>query len=217
YAEALIMLRKGKSSEQASALLDQALSLNAKFLPALMAKGQVAFAQQDYAQALTHYNEALQLNPKSLPALVGAADSALAMGLVERAAGLYEQGLELAPDSVLLLNNLAWCLGESGQRLDVALQYAEKASQLAPKVSGVRDTLGWVLLKRGETKEALLEFELARDLSPKDPLPHYHMAQAFMKLGKPDQAKPVVKAALELGVGFPGKIQAEKLLQELGG
>ena len=75
-----------------------------------------------------------------------------------------------------------------------------------------------MLFKQDKIKESLLEFEQARELSPRDPLPPYHLALAFMKLGKPNQAKPAIRAALELGGrGFSEKDEAETLLRELGG
>ncbi len=48
-----------------------------------------------------------------------------------------------------VLNNLAYMLAESDQRLSDALEYSKKAQQIKPNDPGFLDTYAFVLFKNG--------------------------------------------------------------------
>ena len=61
----------------------------------------------------------------------------------------YDAALAVQPDNPAALNNLAWVLGELG---DVrAVEIAERAVRLAPANPDFKDTLGGLLVARGDT------------------------------------------------------------------
>jgi len=84
----------------------------------------------------------------------------------EKAIPLYEDMLITRPDNVIFLNNLAWLNLENGN-LEFALQYSEKAAELAPKHPNVIDTRGMVLLKSGDKVGAWKTLLKAYHLSKK--------------------------------------------------
>jgi tetratricopeptide (TPR) repeat protein len=69
----------------------------------------------------------------------------------------YESLLAKTPtniDVATVLNNLAYLLAESNERLGEALQYAGRALDVKPNDPGVLDTYAYVLLKNGKTSQA---------------------------------------------------------------
>ena len=57
------------------------------------------------------------------------------------------------PDNLLILNNLAWALFESGDKR--AATYAEQALKLKPDNPAVMDTLGWILVQQGQRERGI--------------------------------------------------------------
>ena len=58
------------------------------------------------------------------------------------------------PNNTSVLNNLAYMLALSNERLPDALKYAETVYSLMPNDPGVLDTYGYVLHKNGKHPEA---------------------------------------------------------------
>jgi predicted Zn-dependent protease len=66
----------------------------------------------------------------------------------------YESLLAEMPNNTLVLNNLAYLLAESGEKLPEALEYAKRAYELTPDNAGILDTYAYVLHKNGKNSEA---------------------------------------------------------------
>lgn len=137
----------------------------------------------------------LDRNPGDVPMLLAAAQAYSQLGRVDDAAAAYRAIHNLRPDSVIALNNLAWLLQESAP--DEALTYAEKANRLAPETPWVMDTLGWLLLQRGEVARAADLFTQAAEKAPGNPQYRYHLAQALGQAGQQDQAKRILEELLQ--------------------
>ena len=65
-------------------------------------------------------------------------------------------------------NNLAYIYAEEGGNLDIALNLAQTAKQVAPDNPNFTDTLGFVLLKKGLASAAIPEFQAAVNKSPEE-------------------------------------------------
>ena len=76
----------------------------------------------------------------------------------------YEDLAQTLPENVVVLNNLAFLYQTEGD--ERALDYAERAYALAPENPAIADTLGWVLVNRGEVERALPLLETARQALP---------------------------------------------------
>ena len=76
---------------------------------------------------------------------------------LEKAIGVYESLLEKTPknNNSVVLNNLAYMLAQSGQRLADALEYAKKALEQKPNEANYLDTYAFVLYKNGRNAEAV--------------------------------------------------------------
>lgn len=80
------------------------------------------------------------------------------------ALSVYQQMADKEPNNVIALNNSAWLFMEQGL-LKQALSYAEKAVAIAPEVPNVIDTYGKVLLRSGQTRQALVQAQKAYELT----------------------------------------------------
>jgi putative PEP-CTERM system TPR-repeat lipoprotein len=152
-------------------------------------------------------------HPKDLAFRVHLAESALGKKDYPSAARQYKALLEIAPNNVMLLNNVAWA---SGQMKDPkALEYAEKASKLAPNDPAVLDTLGMLLVEKGENARAVEALQKATQIAPNVPTIRLNLARVLIKSGQKDAAKKELNALVKLGNKFPDQDEVAKLMQTL--
>ena len=130
---------------------------------------------------------------------------------------LYREILAKRPRLALAANNLAMGLirGTPDQKaLDEAYQLV-KGFELSENAV-LLDTLGWVLLKRGEADEAILVLQrAARSGKGKLPEIDYHLAAAYYEKGRKRDARKSLEKALASDQAFEGKAQAQALLDKL--
>lgn len=123
--------------------------------------------------------------------------------------------LDSNPDHIIALNNLAWLLKDSEPEKAVA--YAEQAYRLSP-TPPVQDTLAMILLAQpGQEARAVRLLENAVRQAPGNAEIHFHLAQALVQSGDKQRATQVLTELLNSKAVFPGKPQAQKLLDELSG
>jgi len=137
----------------------------------------------------------------------------LAAGDFEGARKAYLALLELQPRSATVLNNLAWaCLKSKNV---CALEYGEKAYQLAPRDPRVLDTLGVIRLDRGDLEKSVSLLAEASMLAPNAPGIRFHHGVALAKTGRKEEARQELTEALESREPFDEKVEAKKLLDSL--
>ena len=125
----------------------------------------------------------------------------------------YEDLVQTLPENVVVLNNLAFLYQTEGD--DRALEYAERAHARAPDNPAVADTLGWVLVNRGEIERALPLLKTARQALPDRPEVRYHFATALAKADRPTEAREELVTLLNEVESFPQRADAEALLETL--
>ena len=117
------------------------------------------------------------------------------------------------PGNLLVLNNLAWALHESGDKR--ALDYAEQALKLKPDNPAVLDTLGWILVARGQTERGIRLLQQALAKSPDAAEVQYHLAIAYAKAGDKPRARREIERLLASGAAFPQEAEARAWLKQL--
>jgi tetratricopeptide (TPR) repeat protein len=116
------------------------------------------------------------------------------------AIGYYEKALQINPNSLAALNNLAFLLADTLKDPDRALQLAQRAKLLAPDDPAVNDTLGWAYYVKGDYASAVKSMILNKVLTPKWKC---HLAMAYLKMGKRDEAGAMLQAALRQDPSLP--------------
>lgn len=120
------------------------------------------------------------------------------------------------PDSWIARNDLAWMLYER-RDLKAALPHAERAAELAGDNPAILDTLGVILLEMGETERALSLLRRANEGLPDNPEIGFHLAQAYARADRRNEARQLLSSILGKHGKFNGRDAAEALLAQLGG
>ena len=125
----------------------------------------------------------------------------------------YEILLETLPDNAVVLNNLAFLYQSSGN--PQALELSERAYALLPENAAIADTLGWILINRGDLDGGLPLVERARQELPERSDVRYHYAAGLAKSGRFVEARQELVTLLDDFGSFPQREEAEALLQSL--
>lgn len=141
------------------------------------------------------------------------ADRALRTHDLKRAATHYQALLSVEPNSVIALNNLAWIGGETGD--GKAVSYAERAAELAPNSAAVLDTLGTLLVKRGEAQRGLEYLGKARELAPKRLDLRMNFARGLIAAGRNEAARSELRSIVAAEGNAAEKRVAAQLLETL--
>lgn len=107
-----------------------------------------------------------------------------------------EKVIELDPNHVQGLNYLAFTLAEKEKDLLRAEELARKALALDPKDGYIMDTVGWILYKKGETKEAIRYLEAAHRLIPNESIVAEHLGDAYRRHALNTKAKEMYLRAV---------------------
>ncbi len=137
-----------------------------------------------------------------------------AEGKQDQALAQYEWLATQTPDNPVVLNNLAWLY--STRHDPRALSLAEKAAAIAPGSGSIADTLGWILINRGDRAGGLKYLQQASASEPEDATVQYHFAVALSQTGKIDQAKLVLERLLTAKASPDTIAAARTLLSSLG-
>jgi tetratricopeptide (TPR) repeat protein len=148
-----------------------------------------------YEASLPYFYKAVELNAKNQKALWALA-SALARtgsyGLAEnyynKAIELIEESQEPNPDPYL---DLAYLLLLSNQKEPAAraLECTRKAIAINPERTDAHYLCGKALVRLERYAEARIALVKACELNPKDPRPHFLLAQVYDRLGESGQAQ----------------------------
>ncbi len=169
--------------------------------------------KQDYATALKRAEGFLAdpNNPATAgdPEMLNLKSTILSeQGNRKEALSVLEEVNNRFPDDPSTQNNLGYAYADLGIQLDKAEQLIRSAVGARPDVAFV-DSLGWILYKRGQLRDAAAVFDLVlRQENPDKPLPAVildHSADTFARLGWLERSGPLWKRSLE-------QAQKEKIL-----
>jgi putative PEP-CTERM system TPR-repeat lipoprotein len=164
-------------------------------------------------EANTLAEDWIQRHPKDAVVLAYLGERDLAAKRYVSAVSRYRSALEKQPENPLYLNNLAWASHELKQ--PQALEYAERAHELAPKNAAVMDTLGWILTQRGELERGLEMLGHAAELAPEAHAIRLHFAKALIQAGRKGAARKELELLTKLDSRHPAHKEATSLLAGL--
>ena len=96
----------------------------------------------------------------------------------------FKHALTLSPDQPFVLNYLGYSWADMSQNLPQARQMIEKALQRRPNDGAIVDSLGWVMLRQGQTADAVKTLERAVELEPEDASINGHLGDAYWAAGR---------------------------------
>ena len=157
----------------------------------------------------------LQRNPNDAQGRFLLAQLLSSAGQTDEAVGEYETLSRQPPPNALVLNDLAWLYQE--KRDPRALATAQEAHRLAPDAANIADTLGWILVQRGDTEAGLkLLEEATAQIDLATPGMKYRLAVALERLGRHKDARAALDNALAAGTPFAEAPDARSLRDKIG-
>lgn len=173
-------------------------------------------ALDDPSGALNHLQAAAKGDPNNPVVLHYLSVALISLDRKKEALEVCENLLKLRSDDPVVLNNTAYLLAETGGDLQRALTYAQRAVRAVPSERNFSDTLGWVCLKSGLTKQAVDVYRSLVASSPDNPLYRYRLALAMLQARDLEKARQEAEAALRLKPA-PSELQSvRELLRKLG-
>jgi tetratricopeptide (TPR) repeat protein len=187
----------GRTSEAVELCVQAASSQDASaagsLLCTILARGQATAA--DYARAEPILQDTLKHQSGDTAFLFSLATLRYFQKRKEEALEAYMKLLESNPEHVAALNNVANLLSEMPQRRDDSVQYIRRALAVQGPHPDLLDTLGMVLLRRGEMREALETLEQVCSNPSPDPRFLFHLAIAYLQNGDPEDARTALQKA----------------------
>jgi tetratricopeptide (TPR) repeat protein len=106
--------------------------------------------------------------------------------------------LELDPNNPDAQNFLGYSYAEAGTNLDEAEKLIRAALRSKPNSAHIIDSLGWVLYKKGQYAQAVVELERAHRLMPQDATVAEHLGDAYLQQRRYRDALRMYRRALKM-------------------
>ena len=179
---------RGNHLDEAEAIFQQILDIDAKYEPALLRTAMIAERQQRYDVAAKRYERLLAAYPDHLVGL-----NNLSWGLSEdlgrpqEAVTRAEAANRLKPGQWWILDTWSWALAKAG-RYDEALRRLDEAQQLRPDVPVLSYHRGVILSEQGDAVGAVVA--LNRALKTSSDFAEASAARALLDKLKGSSATP---------------------------
>jgi putative PEP-CTERM system TPR-repeat lipoprotein len=171
-------------------------------------------AAGESAKAAAFLENWTRSHPKDVSSFKALAEAQFRAGQLAPAKKTYLQVIAFSPDDAVSLNNFANLLLQTND--PAAQEMAERALKLSPNHPSYADTLGWILVNKGQVEAGLRYLRDARLRSPDSGEIRFHLAYALAKLGRKDEARDELRSALGALRGNPENRTLSQLRAELG-
>lgn len=200
-----------KAWSEAEQAYRNGLKQSAAPLLAIRLHGLLASSKPAEAEAFS--DAWLKNNPKDSAFPLYLAEAAGKRQDYRTAAAHYRKLLGMHPGDAVLMNNLAWTSAQFND--PQALSYAEKAYQLAPDQPAMMDTLGVLLVEKGEGGRGVSLLRKAVSLAPDAAQVRLNLAKALVKTGQKGEARKELETLAKLGNKLPNQAEVSQLLKSL--
>jgi tetratricopeptide (TPR) repeat protein len=138
------------------------------------------------------------------------------LGREDEAEALGRRLLRDRPDDPVVLNYVGYTWAERGQHLDDAERLIRRALEADPWNAAYLDSLGWVLRQAGDPLSGLPHLHRAAKLEPMDPEIAEHLGDAYLDLGRVEEARAWYGLALTQAQARPDQdVRANRLQEKL--
>jgi tetratricopeptide (TPR) repeat protein len=162
----------------------------------IQAEAQLLRDQSQYQEAYDLLGRSLDKLPNYPDLLYDYAMAAEKVNRVDVLESNLKKLIVIKPDHAHAYNALGYTLAERNERLKEAEEYIDKALKISPDDPFILDSKGWVLYRRGQTKEALVYLRRAFGERP-DPEIAAHLGEVLWAQGQKDEAEKVWRQALQ--------------------
>jgi Tfp pilus assembly protein PilF len=194
-ARAYLAVRDAPAAEKA---LRRSVEVDPSNVLAFQSLGRLYASQGRLDQARAEFERVATARPNDVSAHTLVAMMHQAQGNTVEARARYQKALDLNPNGAVAANNLAWLLAETGENLDVALQWAQTAKAQLPENPEVNDTLGAIYLKKGLPTLAIPPLRQSVSAAPNNAGYHYQLSLAYARSGDAANARRSLTRARQL-------------------
>ena len=167
---------------------------------------------KQYQQAYDLLAEAAAKTPADAELLYDQAMMAEKIGKLPEMETLLRRVIQLKPDYHSAYNALGYSFADRNVRLEEAKQLINKALEYAPADPFIRDSLGWVEFRLGNSAEATKIFESAFKARP-DAEIAAHFGEVLWTVGQRDRAMAIWREGQLLNPENPTLLETLKRLQ----
>ncbi len=199
-------------NDVAMKVLKESISVKTENPQSLFLMAQLLEDRKELNKALETLNLAQNKFPKNAQVLFYKGSLQDKMNLKSEMIESMKKVLEIEQDHVQAMNYLAFSWAEMNTELDQAEKYARKAVSKERSDAFILDTLGWVLYKKGQFKEASEVLEKAHLLQPSVGIIAEHLGDVYTKVQKFDKAKDFFQKAVENETDLTKKKDLEQKL-----
>lgn len=193
--------------------LDKLAKENTDDIEALLAKGDILRASNQYNEALTAYDGALARvkTPQKRHWVIYFARGATYQlaGQMDKSEADMKKALELDSTQPEVLNFLGYSWLTQGQNISQAKKMIEDAYNARPEDAHIIDSMGYALYVTGDFASAEEYFDQALERTPNDPTVNEHLGDTYWQVGRKTEARYQWERAL----GDGPDPQSEKDLQ----
>ena len=181
-------------------LLDRALSIDANYLPALLAKGSVLLSLHRFTDALEIGKRAAATAPGEATAQGILCDANVELGNYPEAVRAADRMVELRPDllSYSRVSYLRELFGDDQGAIDAMKLAVQAGVPSYEETAWARFTLGNLLLQKGDTKGAADAYRMA--IAERDGYPFAlgGLARISAAAGRTDEAMRMLDSAIDI-------------------
>lgn len=193
---ALILAKQGHLTLARSNLQNMSPDSLDKELRVYLTEGEILNTAKQYQEAFDLYGEALQQLTDNNRLLYARALTAEKLGKVDLAIKDLENIVKREPKNAQALNALGYTLVDKTKKLELGLEYIQKAHELEPNDAAIHDSLGWAYYRLGQYKKALKYLRRAFE-NLKDAEIAAHLGEVLWVAGEHEAAQDIWNAALE--------------------
>ncbi len=187
---AAVLVKQGKLPEARRHLQSIKPADEAQRIQLVQAEANLLRDAQAYTDAYDLLGKALEGTPDSVDLLYEQAMMAEKIDRVEVMERNLRKVIEIQPDHAHAYNALGYSLADRNQRLPEARKLIEKALELSPQDGYIVDSLGWVMFRQGQTREAVTQLRRAFEMRPEAEV-GAHLGEVLWVDGKRDEARKI--------------------------
>ncbi|MEO8631421.1 MAG: tetratricopeptide repeat protein, partial [Betaproteobacteria bacterium] len=191
---AFLLGRQNKVAEAREYLQNVKTTTDEQRALLVQAEAQLLREAKDYQQSFDVLNKALEKQPDQTDLLYDSAMAAEKLDKIDVVETNLRKLITIKPDHAQAYNALGYTLADRTTRLPEAKQYIEKALALSPEDPFILDSMGWVLYRMGNTKEALNYLRQAF-AKRNDPEIAAHIGEVLWAKGEKQDAEKVWRDA----------------------
>jgi tetratricopeptide (TPR) repeat protein len=193
---AAVLAKEGRLADARKHLQEVTAATPEQRVQLIQAEAQLLRDANQNKAAFDLLQDALRKMPDSPDLLYDTAMAAEKLDRVDVLEANLRKLIQLRPDYAHAYNALGYTLADRGERLTEARELIEKALSLAPDDAFIMDSMGWVLYKLGDSKDAVEQLQRAYTIRP-DAEIAAHLGEVLWAAGNQDEARKIWSEALK--------------------